>query len=63
MIIRTKDVVLKSQYILKTKGKSEIVTDAKQTRKYELSNDNTKPTFTKTESSLGLKLESIVSNT
>ena len=62
-IIRTKEVVLKSKYNLKARGKREIVTDTKQPRKCELSNNNTKRKFTKTGTSLGLKLKPIVSNT
>ena len=106
MIIRTKEIGLNSQYILNTRGKREIVLDAKlglkigsirgkekeeiglgfeldfklcissilhvylweamyQPRKYELSDNNTKCNwcnFTKAETTLGLKLEPIVSN-
>ena len=37
--------------------------DSRQTIRWELSNDNTKRKFTKTGTSLGLKLEPIVSKT
>ena len=66
MIIRTKEIGLKSQDILNAREEREIVTDTKQLRKYECSNDNTKGNsckFTTAETSLGLKLEPMVSNT
>ena len=60
MIIRTKGIGLKAQYILIAIRKREIGLDAEQPRKCELSDNSIK---CKTETSLGLKLEPIVSNT
>ena len=59
MIIRTKGIGLKAQYILIARRKRKIGLDAKQPGKCELSDNSIKY---KTGISLGLKLKPIVSN-